>query len=86
MRFRWICLSWEYKPEGFSMFGRRIVSDCGQNSPPGFNTKVKVECVLETFNTQIVLFGSGGKTSDFGRMWLSKLSCGDKLSNCQKLS
>ena len=23
-----------YKPEGFSMFGRGIVEDCGQNSPP----------------------------------------------------
>ena len=38
-----ICKTWDrwgsgfgsalYKPEGFSVFGRRIVSDCGQNSP-----------------------------------------------------
>ena len=39
-RCGWICLSRVDKPEGFSMFGRRIVSDCGQNSPPGFNAEV----------------------------------------------
>ena len=39
-RFVWA----EYKPEGFSVFGRRIVSDCGQNSPPGFNTKLEGAC------------------------------------------
>ena len=32
-----------YKPEGFSVFGRRIVSDCGQNSP-----KVEPGGILET--------------------------------------
>ena len=42
--------------------------------------------VLETLqNSNCVIFKSG-KTSDFGRMWLSKPSAGDKLSDCQKLS
>ena len=42
--------------------------------------------VLESLQKSNCVICKSGETSDFGRMWLSKPSAGDKLTDCRKLS